>query len=86
MCNNSTLSIFYINKIKIKNMIINLKSQNDLSGFYVVWRQIKKTRMVWNQSYNGTFNCKALDHLQEDFDRDGIDWNAYTLVMRLYFT
>jgi hypothetical protein len=20
--------------------------------------------------------CKALDHLQEDFDRDGIDWNA----------
>jgi hypothetical protein len=30
--------------------------------------------------------CKALDHLQEDFDRDGIDWNAYTLVMRLYFT
>jgi predicted Zn-dependent peptidase len=29
--------------------------------------------------------CKALDHLQEDFDRDGIDWNAYTSGNEIVF-
>jgi predicted Zn-dependent peptidase len=28
--------------------------------------------------------CKALDHF-EDFDRDGIDWNAYTSGNEIVF-
>jgi predicted Zn-dependent peptidase len=29
--------------------------------------------------------CKNFDHLQEDFDRDGIEWNAYTSSNEIVF-
>ncbi len=29
--------------------------------------------------------CKNFDHLQEDFDKDGIDWNAYTSSNEIVF-
>jgi len=29
--------------------------------------------------------CKNFDHLQEDFDKDGIDWNAYTSGNEIVF-
>jgi predicted Zn-dependent peptidase len=62
-------------------MIINLKSQTDLSGFYVVY---EGSTNLEKEGWRGLSHlmehlmCKNFDHLQEDFDRDGIDWNAYT--------
>jgi predicted Zn-dependent peptidase len=62
-------------------MIINLKSQNDLSSFYIIWEG--STNLEKKGWYGITHLCehlqtKMIDHLQEDFDRDGIEWNLWT--------
>ena len=62
-------------------MIINLKSQTDLSGFYVVYEgstNLEKPGWFGISHLLEHLVCKSFDHLQEDFDRDSIDWNAYT--------
>ena len=62
-------------------MIINLKSQTDLSGFYVVYEgstNLEKKGWYGIAHLMEHLMTKNFDHLQEDFDRDGIDWNAYT--------
>jgi predicted Zn-dependent peptidase len=62
-------------------MIINLKSQTDLSGFYVVYEgstNLEKKGWYGISHLMEHLMTKNFDHLQEDFDRDGIDWNAYT--------
>jgi predicted Zn-dependent peptidase len=69
-------------------MIINLKSQTDLSGFYVVYEgstNLEKPGWYGISHLMEHLVCKALDHLQEDFDRDGIDWNAYTSGNEIVF-
>lgn len=69
-------------------MILNLKSQNDLSGFYIVYEGST------NIESKGTYGlshlmehllCKTFFHLLEDFDRDGIEWNAYTSNNEIVF-
>lgn len=69
-------------------MIKNIKSQTDLSGLYVVYRG-----SVHNE-YKGIYGithltehllCKSFDHMQDDFDRDGIGWNAYTSDSEVVF-
>lgn len=62
-------------------MIINLKSQTDLSGFYIVYKgstnlETKGIRGISHVSEH--LMCKAFDHLQDEFERKGISWNAYT--------
>jgi predicted Zn-dependent peptidase len=62
-------------------MIINLKSQNELSSFYIIWEG--STNLEKKGWYGIAHLCehlqtKMIDHLQEDFDRDGIDWNLWT--------
>ena len=62
-------------------MIINLKSQNDLSSFYIIWEG--STNLEKKGWYGIAHLCehlqtKMIDHLQEDFDRDGIEWNLWT--------
>jgi predicted Zn-dependent peptidase len=62
-------------------MIINLKSQNNLSSFYIIWEG--STNLEKKGWYGIAHLCehlqtKMIDHLQEDFDRDGIDWNLWT--------
>jgi predicted Zn-dependent peptidase len=62
-------------------MIINLPSQTNLSGFYVVYEgstNLEKRGWFGLSHLMEHLMCKNFDHLQEDFDRDGIDWNAYT--------
>jgi predicted Zn-dependent peptidase len=62
-------------------MIINLKSQTDLSGFYVVYEgstNLEKKGWYGIAHLMEHLMTKNFDHLQEDFDRDSIDWNAYT--------
>lgn len=62
-------------------MIINLKSQNELSSFYIIWEG--STNLEKNGSFGIShlvehLQTKMIDHLQEDFDRDGIEWNLWT--------
>lgn len=69
-------------------MIINLKSQTDLSGFYIVYEgstNIEKPGIYGISHLMEHLMCKNFDHLQEDFDRDGIDWNAYTSSNEIVF-
>lgn len=69
-------------------MIINLKSQTDLSGFYVVYEgstNLEKKGWYGISHLMEHLMCKNFDHLQEDFDRDGIDWNAYTSSNEIVF-
>lgn len=62
-------------------MLINLKSQNDLSGFYIIYEgstNLEKKGIYGISHLLEHLMCKTFFHLLEDFDRDGIDWNAYT--------
>lgn len=69
-------------------MITNLKSQTDLSGFYVVYEgstNLEKPGIYGISHLMEHLMCKNFDHLQEDFDKDGIDWNAYTSGNEIVF-
>ncbi len=73
-------SFFFYTKTN-KYMIINLKSKTDLSGFYIVYEgstNLEKPGWYGISHLMEHLVCKAFDHLQDDFDRDSIDWNAYT--------
>jgi predicted Zn-dependent peptidase len=62
-------------------MIINLKSENDLSSFYIIWEGSTNLEKKGNFGISHLvehLQTKMIDHLQEDFDRDGIDWNLWT--------
>ena len=62
-------------------MIINLPSQTDLSGFYLVYEGSTNLEKPGNFGISHLCEhllCKSFDHLQEDFDREGVSWNAYT--------
>ena len=62
-------------------MIINLKSQNDLSSFYIIWEgstNLEKKGIFGIAHLCEHLQTKMIDHLQEDFDRDGIEWNLWT--------
>ena len=69
-------------------MIINLKSQTDLSGFYIVYKgstnlETKGIRGIAHFSEH--LQCKAYEHLQDEFERKGISWNAYTSTNEIVF-
>lgn len=69
-------------------MIINLPSQTDLSGFYVVYEGSTNLENKGNFGVSHLLEhlcCKFFDHLQEDFDRDGISWNAFTTSNEICF-
>jgi len=69
-------------------MITNLKSQTDLSGFYVVYEgstNLEKKGWYGISHLMEHLMCKNFDHLQEEFDKDGIDWNAYTSGNEIVF-
>ena len=68
--------------------IINLKSQTDLSGFYVSFEGSTNIEEKGNYGISHLMEhllCKNFDHLQDDFDRDAIDWNAYTSSNEIVF-
>jgi predicted Zn-dependent peptidase len=69
-------------------MIINLKSQTELSGFYVVYEgstNLEKKGWYGISHLMEHLMCKNFDHLFEEFDKDGIDWNAYTSSNEIVF-
>jgi predicted Zn-dependent peptidase len=69
-------------------MIINLTSETKLSGFYIVY---KGSTNLEKPGWRGLSHlmehlvCKSVDHLQEDFDRDGLIFNAYTSRNEIVF-
>lgn len=69
-------------------MIINLKSKTDLSGIYVVYEgstNLEKAGWYGLSHLMEHLMCKTFDHLQEDFDQDGVDWNAWTSDNEIVF-
>jgi predicted Zn-dependent peptidase len=62
-------------------MIHNIKSQTDLSGLYIIYEgsTLLETPGIYGISHlMEHLVCKSFDDLNDDFDRDGISWNAYT--------
>lgn len=69
-------------------MIINLKSQTDLSGFYIVFNGSTnlEDRGVYGISHlMEHLICKNFEFLRDEFEREGIDWNAYTNQNEIVF-
>lgn len=71
--------------------ILNLKSPTELSGFYIVYKGsvLNEKEGIRGLSHLGEhLFCKAFDHLLEELDANGINWNAYTAddVVVFYFT
>ncbi len=69
-------------------MIKNIKNNIELSSFHVVFDGSSMVEKV------GTFGashicehliCKSFEHLQDDFQRYGISWNAYTSNSEVVF-
>jgi len=68
--------------------IINAKSQTDLSGFYIVYKgSVRNERKgIFGISHlMEHLVCHHLDDMLDDFDRDGISWNAYTADCEIVF-
>ncbi len=69
-------------------MILNLKSQTDLSGFYVVYEgstNIERKGIYGIAHFSEHLQCKAYEHLQNEFERKSILWNAYTSSNNIVF-
>lgn len=69
-------------------MITNLKSETDLSAFYVVF---DGSTLLENKGGRGIYHllehlkCKAFEHLYDEFEKDCIEWNAYTSANEINF-
>ncbi len=69
-------------------MIINLKSQTDLAGFYIVYEgstNLEKPGWYGVSHLGEHLVCKLFDGLREDFQKYSIDWNAYTSNNEIVF-
>ena len=69
-------------------MIINLKSQTDLSGFCVVYKGSTYLEPVGSRGLSHLMEhlvCQNFKHLYSDFEREGVDWNAYTSSEEIVF-
>lgn len=69
-------------------MIINLKSPTDFSGFYIVYEgstNIEKSGWYGISHLMEHLVCKSFDDLRDDFNKFGIDWNAYTSNNEIVF-
>lgn len=69
-------------------MVINVKSLTDLSGFYVVYNTTIKNEKIGSRGISHFIEhliCKNFEHLLEDFEKNGINWNAYTSDTNIVF-
>lgn len=69
-------------------MLINLKSETDLSGFYLVYNgsTYLEERGVYGISHlMEHLMCKNFEKLREVFEREAISWNAYTSKNEIVF-
>lgn len=69
-------------------MIVNLNSQTNLSGFYIVY---EGSTLLEKKGWFGISHLmehlvfKSVDHLQDDYDRAGLEYNAYTSSNEIVF-
>jgi predicted Zn-dependent peptidase len=69
-------------------MIVNLKSQTELSGLYIVYygSTLLEERGIFGISHlMEHLMCRNFQHLRDDFEKEGIDWNAYTSSNEIVF-
>lgn len=69
-------------------MIHNLKSQNDFSGFYIIYSGSilnEKPKSFGLSHMCEHLMCKQFEVLYDDFDRFGINWNAFTSNNNIVF-
>jgi predicted Zn-dependent peptidase len=69
-------------------MIINLKSETNLSGFYIVYEgstNLEKPGWYGLSHLMEHLLCKSFEHLREPFEKESIDWNAYTSSGEIVF-
>jgi predicted Zn-dependent peptidase len=65
----------------MKNQIINLPNETDLSGFYIIHRGSTLNEKKGIRGISHLMEhlvCKSIDTFLDDFSRDGIEWNAFT--------
>jgi len=68
--------------------VINLKSETDLSGFYIVYRGSTMNEKLGSRGLSHLMEhlvYKSIDYLLDDFDRYGIANNAYTSGTEIVF-
>ena len=81
-------SEFINEKRNMKTEILNLHSPTELSGFYVIYKgsvQLEKPGWYGLSHLMEHLMCKNFTHLYDDFDREGISWNAYTSNHEIVF-
>jgi len=69
-------------------MIVNLRSQTELSGFYIIYYGSTLLEERGNYGISHLMEhlmCKNFEHLRETFEKEGIDWNAYTSSNEIVF-
>lgn len=69
-------------------MIINLKSQTELAGFYIVYEgstNLEKRGWYGISHAMEHLMCKNFEHLRETLEKESIDWNAYTSSNEIVF-
>jgi len=69
-------------------MIININSQTDLSGFYIVFEGSAQNETIGNRGISHLMEhllCKNCEHLYDEFDLYGIENNAYTTDTDIVF-
>ena len=69
-------------------MILNINSLTDLSGFYVIYNSTIRNESNGNRGISHFIEhlmCKEFDDMLDDFERNGINWNAYTSDTRIVF-
>lgn len=69
-------------------MIVNLKSMTDMSGFYIVFdgsTYIETPGIYGTSHLMEHLQCKNFEHLRDELESNGIDWNAYTSSGNIVF-
>jgi predicted Zn-dependent peptidase len=69
-------------------MIINIGSFTDLSGFHIIYNGTIKNESNGNRGISHIIEhlmCKTFEDLLDDFERNGITWNAYTSDTKIVF-
>ncbi len=69
-------------------MIKNIKNDIELSSFHVVFdgsTMVEKIGTLGSSHILEHLICKSFEHLQDDFQRYGISWNAYTSNTEVVF-
>jgi predicted Zn-dependent peptidase len=72
-------------------MIVNLKSQTEMSGFYIVFQgstNLERPGIYGISHLLEHCVCHSFEKYREELERDGIDWNFYTSSNEIvgYFT